>query len=136
MNEYEEQARDFLKATDTTLSAYKSGESTSFVEGATNQTYKVTLKNKSGAYTFTFNDSVSAYRNNTPLSDYSVLACLSVYEHSGFEDFCNDFGYEQFCACGHEIDKSRRVYEAVKKESRALANMFTEEQLGLLSEIQ
>ena len=136
MNEYDKQSEEFLKTTGTTLTFHVAGESTSFIEGETNQTYRVTIKNHKGSYTFIFNDSVYAYINNIPLSSYSILACLSVYDHSGFEDFCNDFGYEQFCSCGHEIEESRRIYNAVKRESSSLINMFTEEQLELLSEIQ
>lgn len=63
-------------------------------------------------------------------SEYDVLACLEKYDVGTFEDFCSEFGYDE------DSRTAERIYIAVIKEYKDLTRIFTEEQMGELSEIQ
>ena len=63
---------------------------------------------------------------------YSALTCLSsdigVHEWT-FQEFCDSYGYDT------DSRKAEKVYNAVCDQSRALARLFSEEELDKLSEI-
>lgn len=65
-----------------------------------------------------------------PPSDYDILACLTKYDPSTFEDFCGDFG------CDTDSRKAEKTYFAVQKEYQNLRGMFSETELVLMAEIQ
>lgn len=89
-------------------------------------------------YNFKFTDSVFNFEKNKQPSKYDILACLDDHSYclDSFQDFCNTFGYSIYCDCGNLNCESKKIYKAVKKETKALKHIFTEEQLQLLSEIQ
>jgi hypothetical protein len=65
---------------------------------------------------------------------YDVLACLQKYDTGSFENFCGDFGYNTDSYA--ESRKARKTYNEVRKQYEALANMYSEEELSLMAEIQ
>ena len=60
---------------------------------------------------------------------YVVLACLTKYEPSTFEEFCAEYGYDE------DSRAAERIYIAVQKEFANLKRIFTLEQLEELQEI-
>lgn len=60
---------------------------------------------------------------------YDVLAAMQKYDVGSFEDFCDVFGYTNQREHG-------KIYGAVCKEYEAMAEIFDDAELELLSEIQ
>lgn len=60
---------------------------------------------------------------------YGVLSCLQKYDVGDFEEFCDMFGYD------NDSRQTEKTYKAVVKEYEGLSNMFNEDELQLLSEI-
>ena len=61
---------------------------------------------------------------------YDILACLDVMYEDSFEDFCDSFGYDS------DSISALNTYESVKEQSESLKDMFSEEELEMLHEIQ
>jgi len=125
---YQQQATDFLKATNTTFkSIYLSHDFYFDDDKEARDIYKISLKNDRHKYSFKFGQSI--VNTGTHPTAYDVLACLQKYEVGTFENFCGDFGYD--------IDsrKAYKTYKAVMKEWKNIELLFTSEQLELLQKI-
>ena len=57
---------------------------------------------------------------------YDILTCLTKYDPGSFENFCGDFGYDE------DSRSAERTYKAVVKEYKAMARLFSEEELEVL----
>lgn len=86
-------------------------------------------KDFSNSYTFDFWGSIHDKENNKKPTKYGVLACLSVEEFLGFEDFCSSFGYDTDSILAH------KTYEAVKSQSEAITKLLTPKEIEQLNEI-
>ena len=145
MTNYNEQAENFLKKTQTTFKAEFLENKKYFEDDeAARDVYIVTLTRGSRVYKFNFGQSLnkSKYflfeqnKNNTNLlkeitpTAYDVLACLQKYEVGSFENFCSDFGYN--------IDsiKAKKIYQAVVKEFNEVQKLWTDQEIIELQEIQ
>jgi hypothetical protein len=62
-------------------------------------------------------------------SDYSILACITKYDPGTFADFCADYGYEV------DSRKAEKVYFSVQDEWSNVRQLFTNEELEKLQEI-
>lgn len=94
--------------------------------------YWVTLENrKTGKrYGFDFWNSIDAKEHNRRPNAYDFLACLDTYSDGDtFEDFCSTYGYET------DSRKALKTYNTVMKQNEGLKNVFNEEQLNQLNEI-
>ena len=61
---------------------------------------------------------------------YDILACLTQYEpEDNINDFASEFGYTK-------PSEAIKVYEAVKKEWQMIKELFTDEEIEQLQEIQ
>lgn len=148
---YTEQANDFLKATNTSLTITFSHKGKHFEGDKKDRNiYNVKLSNKKHTYCFTFGDSInntqkmeSAKSQSEALkyrpTKYDVLACLNVDYSTDFKDFCDNFGYER-----HDFDNEANnflnesafvTFKAVQKETENLKLLFSEDELEMLSEI-
>jgi len=58
---------------------------------------------------------------------YDVLSCLQKYPVGDFEEFCDDFGYDQ------DSREAERIHKGVLKEYEGISNLFSEEELEVLS---
>ncbi len=92
--------------------------------------YEITMVRGPHTFVFTFGQSISDTRTNTPPSIYSILACLQKYEVGTLEEFCNEFGYDS------DSRKVENTYKSVANEYAEMAKMFTPDELEILSEIQ
>lgn len=135
MNNYEQQAKDFLKSTGTTISFKFLKHGRHFTdEKETRDIYKVTLKNAKHRFSFNFGQSI-ANQGECP-TEYDVLACIQKYDVGSIEDFCSDFGYPLYNECTFKKDaKIVKLYNAVCKEYKNVSDLFTDEEIELLSEI-
>lgn len=127
MNEYTEQANQFLAATNTKFRAKFHKYGKHFAEDTTNRAiFTCTFKRNGKQFSLKFGQSI-AEGYKVPEA-YDVLACLQKYDVGSFEDFCADFGCEQ-------TKVNERIYKAVCKEFEKVSNFWTEEELELLQEI-
>ena len=155
-NEYIKQAEDFLKATGTTFEIVYQYTGPHFQgEKDKRDVYRFTLKNAKGEYSSTFGDSINntekraavlagrpfstvalkdraKWAKYTP-SAYDVLACLEKYPPDTFESWCSDCGYNEQPLS--EYPRVMTVYNSCVEQYRALARMFTPEQMEQLQEI-
>lgn len=133
LNEYDKQAREFLKHNGLRLTIGE-GE---IVEkwGDKRFAYKCRLYNGRKSYGFTFYDSVRNFQHNEEPRAYDILACLSGYDVGGFDDFCREFGLFPINS-SEEYNDASKSYKACKREYEGLKRVLTPEQLEELQEIQ
>lgn len=62
-------------------------------------------------------------------SKYDILTCLTTYDPGTIEDFCDNFGYDI------DSKKAEKVFKGVKEEYNSLCTLYTDEEMGELSEI-
>lgn len=96
-----------------------------------NETYKKEVEHLNRNFHHTI-DMVRVYRTAIKPSAYDIFACLSCgtgTHELTFEEFCSDYGYDT------DSRKAEKVYNAACDESRALARLFSEEELDKLREI-
>jgi hypothetical protein len=133
---YEQQAIDFLNATNTEFKA-EFIEHNFYFEGDKEKRdiYKITLKRGNRRYSFKFGQSIvnsgyltvnKKFKSPTP---YDVLACLEKYEHETFKDFCDNFGYDT------DSRSAKKIYKACKKQFEKLSSLYNESEMDLLREI-
>lgn len=126
--DYQKQALDFLKTTQTTFrSTYKTHDFYFSDDKDTRDIYTITLKNDRHKYRFNFGQSIENQGQHP--TAYDVLACLTKYEVGTFENFCNDYGYDL------DSRKAYKMYKSVMKEWKNIELLFTPEQLEQLQEI-
>ena len=133
LNEYEEQAREFLNRNGLRLTIGE-GE---IVEkwGSNRYAYKCRLYNGRKSYGFTFYDSVQNFQNNEEPRAYDILACLNGYDVGTFDEFCDEYGYFPI-ADRKRYKEAQETYKACKREYEGLKRILTPEQLEELQEIQ
>lgn len=135
--DYEEQAKEFLKSTNTELKIefLKVGVNPLWEDGAKRNIYQCTLINKKHNYTFKFYDSAFNYENKNVLfpTAYDILSCLTKYEIGTFKDFVNEFGYD----VGKEKNDgdTYKIYTGCKSEYSNLIQLFTDEEMECLQMI-
>lgn len=133
MNEYDIQAREFLKKHNAKMTishvmekgyVYRRKFSEWKRSTMTNGwLYRVRIDRNGKTWSFQFSDSLHNYLNNKRPRPYDVLACIEKYEPYGdVWDFAREFGYE---ICDREsYQKTERTFKAVQKEYRNVMRMF------------
>lgn len=137
--DYNQQALDFLNATNTSFSAKYKGHGKHFSDDKSGRDiYRITLKNDLHTFRFDFGQSfMNSNLGGTPPTAYDVLACLTKNDPESYEDFCENYGYEQFNdAYTGRNKQSYKTYLAVVNEFNNVEKLFTGEQIELLQEIQ
>lgn len=131
-NDYDKQAQDFLRKTGSSLHITGLGRGKFWPsDSAPRAIYQYTLIRGEKRHSARFGQSITATKAGTFPSQYEILRCLSGYEPpSDLQEFCLEFGYEI-----KQLREAQKAFEAVQKEYRALADMYTPEELELLNEI-
>lgn len=133
MNNYDQQAADFLEKTGTTFHCEYLKYDTHFIgETEERDIYKICLKKGRKRYTFCFGDSIknsTSYPKTFPTA-YDILACITKYDPGEFDDFCGEFGYNE------DSRTAEKIYKAVKKEWQNIERLFSENEIEMLREIQ
>jgi hypothetical protein len=143
MNEYENQANDFLRDTKTTLKIeFKEFNSMPWdKDGQMRNIFICTLSNSNDSYSFDFGASINDSRKMIPTietdggdeiktpTNYDVLACLSISYCETFDEFCDEFGYD------NDSISALDTFNAVTEQSEALNILFDNDQIEMLHEI-
>lgn len=135
-SDYEQQAMDFLKDTNTVMKIERIDHRTDggCMNRGSHFDYEITLKRNSKNWKFQFCDSVNNYRKNELPSAYDILACLQKYEvEEDILDFCAEFGYET--ETREERENVKRIHKACLKEYKNVMRLF-EDVIDDLEEIQ
>lgn len=80
-----------------------------------------------------FQKELKAKREKAIPTEYDILACLQKYDVGSMDDFMHEFGYE--ITCTQDMTNFINTYNAVVKEYNDIRRCFTEEQIGVLWEI-
>lgn len=135
MNEYVQQAKDFLERCDASIDFTYLGKkiNPNWNDNQIRNTYGVTIFTPLGSMSLKFWDSVASTRNGMKPTEYDILACLQKYDVGSFEDFISEFGYE----IEEPADKQRakNIWYAVRKEYERVCKCFTAEQIEAMREI-
>ena len=129
--DYQKQAQDFLKSTDTTFKSVYLKHGTHFHgESETRDIYRITLSNSRGKWSFNFGQSTAQSNGDTHPTAYDVLASMTKYDPGTFDQFCSEYGYDA------DLKDSKKTYNAVVKEWDRLNDLFSDEEIEQLREIQ
>lgn len=158
MNEYQEQALQFLKECNATMKIEFShiGRNENWKEdNELREVYNFTITTPHGSYSSKFYDCIynlkrkkeieaqlkeafvtgrdrvrlqQEYKELRP-NEYDILACIEKYDPYTFEDFCSSYGYDE------DSRTAERIYFACQKEYCGLRRIFTPEQMEMLQEI-
>ena len=128
LNEYEQQATNFLTLANATIQIHRNGIIDHFPNDNNPRTrgnryrYRVTLRRAGKSYTFNFYDSIANYQRDERPTSYDILACLYTDDYSlaSVEDFA----------------RVRRIYNACKNQYEKLFDLFGESLLMDLAEIK
>lgn len=127
--DYNKQATDFLNATSTTFKVKFYKHAKYFHEDEyLRDIYKISLIRGEKKHTFTFGQSIE--NKGIQPSEYDILACITKYDPETFKDFCSEFGYNT------NNRNAEKIYKAVCKEWAMVQDLWSEEEIELLREIQ
>ena len=137
MTEYEVQANEFLKKAGARMTISRMGEAQGFPFDKHDKNwhykYQVTLTRNRMQYRFMFYDShMNWIKNNRP-SRYDVLACVEKYCPDYFEAFVSEYGYD--IDEPGDYKRVRKIYEACRKQYERLYELFGDELMDELREI-
>lgn len=136
MNEYDQQATDFLSKHGITFSFKLANTKTPDRKDDSRSVnhFIVTFKRGKNKCSFDFFDSIHNYKKGIiELLPYDALTCCSseINCPDTFEDFCSEYGYDE------DSRAAEKTFRALKKLSDKLKKFFdTEEIRDDLSEIQ
>ena len=97
--------------------------------------YEIIVKRGDKHFTMTYGDSIKNTEENynrgkrIKPSNYDILCSLEKYGYEDVDDFASGLGIEK-------PSEAIRIFEAVNKNYKDVSNMFTEDELVELSEIQ
>ena len=115
--EYGAQARNFAERNGVKLYVIREDYGYYFPDDDRQRSiYEMKLTRNGKSYKFTFGQSI-ADTGKFP-TYYDVLATLTKSDPYSFEDFCADYGYDEYSR------KAYQTYKAVKKEYEAVERLF------------
>ena len=127
MEKYEQMAEDFCNKYGVTID-FKRGKRTDSLMSSGGLDYYITITRDKKRWHFWFTDSVYNKEHNIEPTKYDILACLQKYEVGDFNNFCSEFGYEEYTENNYGRLKvnseAKRTYNAVKKEYENVQRIF------------
>lgn len=130
MDTYLQQAENFLKETNTTLSIEFVKYGTYFNDDKERRNiYKFTFKRGKKRFSGTFGDSINNTTKKIKPNSYDILACLTKYDPESFENFCSEYGYD------NDKISHKKIYNAVAKEFINVCKIWNDEEIENLREI-
>lgn len=127
MKDYKKDAQDFLNKVNAkvTINFLEKGRVPQYWnEYRLHNIYKVTIKRNGKQYTYKFYDSIYNTQNNIKPDAYDVLVCLEKYDVGSFEEFCSEFGYDEFDDYGRMNKTTKKIYNAVVREFKGVERVF------------
>ena len=127
MEKYEQIAEDFCNKYGVTID-FKRGKRTDGLMSDCGLDYYIAITRDKKRWHFWFTDSVYNKEHNIEPTKYNILACLQKYEVGDFNDFCCEFGYEEYTENNYGRLKinseANKIYNAVKKEYENVQRIF------------
>lgn len=138
MDDYEKQAKDFLKLCGASIKFKYCGLEIPPWGIAQHDVYDCTIRTRRGEMTVHFYDSVTgtdkrANGNVHCVTEYDVLSCLQKYDVGSMEDFFGEF-YGKIESVD-EFRRFERTYNAAVKEYEDVKRCFSEQEIEMLCEI-
>lgn len=132
--DYQKQAADFLEMTGTTFICEFLKNDYHFKNDKDKRDiYRCTLKRGNREYKFNFGQSIARsgfYHKPEIPTAYDVLVSLTKYDPQSFEDFCAEYGYNEYSRM------AERIYNSVVNEYKSLCCLYTDSEMEKLAEIQ
>ena len=127
MNEYEKQARDFLKNSGAKMTISAAGIVQGFPfdtkDNRWHNKYIVKIRRGGMSYQFPFYDSAYNTQRGERPTAYDVLACIEKCAPYGdVWDFAAEFGYE--IDSREEFQRVSRIYKACETQARKIDRLF------------
>lgn len=133
MNDYERQAKDFLKKHNAKITISFVAYKPYFTDDKESRNvYRVRIDRNRKTMYITFGDSLENTKKGKRPSVYSILACLEKYPVYSFEDFCSEYGYKMYADYPEEADKygynkeSYRIFRACEKQYAQVERLFSD----------
>ena len=124
MTDYEKQAEDFLKKSNTKLNiTFKEYGKYFNDDKQARNIYFFTITRNGKKYKSTFGDSINNTQNNEKPTAYDILSCVEKYEVDTFDNFCNEYGYFPINS-QKEYLNTQKIYNACKKQSEKIIDLF------------
>jgi len=118
---------EFLQKTNTKMSIKFLKYGKHFANDTCNRNiYRVTLKRRTHSYAFQYGQSINATQKNEVPSKAEILQCLQLTDIYSYEDFCANFGYEEYEAA------SKKIYRAVLREYAGVCHIWESEEIDEL----
>ena len=138
MNEYEKQAREFLRraAASVTICRAEIVDRFPNADSVTGYRwkYRVTIRRGGRSWTFPFYDSIHNYQTDKRPRPYDILACLQKYPVSAdVWDFAEEYGYT--IDSRESFKRVERIHTACEKEYNNVLRIFGNDP-ALLAELQ
>ena len=138
MSDYEMQAVEFLKKAGAQMTISRTDEVHGFPfdknDTLWHYKYQITLTRQRKQYRFTFYDCFNNWLNNKRPTRYDVLASVEKYAPpAGVENFAREYGYE--IDTPEELRRIKKIYEACDKQYNRLRDLFGDELMAELQEI-
>ena len=127
MNEYEKQARNFLKKYNAEITIeYLKTDYHFQGDKEKRDIYKITIMRGVNYYSFNYGDSIynSMKKKRENPGNYDILACLPKYDVGDFDDFIFEYGYE--FKTEKEYIKLKQLYFDIKDEYNNIYNLFSD----------
>ena len=129
MNEYEKQARDFLKNCGAKMTISAAGIVQGFPFDTTDKNnhnkYIVKIRRGGKSYQFPFYDSAYNTQRGERPTAYDVLACIEKCAPYGdVWDFAAEFGYEIDSRA--EFQRVSRIFKACETQARKINRIFAD----------
>lgn len=134
MNEYVQQAKDFLESCNATMEIKYAGLAIPRWDTKPHASYHCLIETPKGSMGVLFYASTMSSQKGEFPTEYDILSCLQTYEVGDIEDFIFDFGYE--IKKRGDLKRIQDTYNAVVREYQDVCRCFTEEQIQALAEIQ
>ena len=125
MDQYEQQAQQFLKSTGTTLKigtpsyGQMAWDTTNRFRFIFPITFSRTVNGKRIRFTVKYGQSLT--KGSMPPTKYDALACLTKSNPGSFENFCWEYGYNS------DSRRAERIYKAVCKEWKNVDKLWHDE---------
>lgn len=141
INEYEQQALDFMQKHNCKLKIVRNGERRGFPNEPHDRNtmhirHKVEVITERGHFFVTFYGSHNDWCKQKKATPYDILADLSMYIYTRancptLHDFCQEYGYDEY----EDRNRAARIYKGCLRLCDCLHEVFDDAALDDLSEI-